>query len=435
MSESRITCPSCGTEFNAEEAIAKGLEEKLLREFQERNKQAAEQFENRNKELLKKQQELDKTRADFEQLQQKAREEYAQKLKEDREKIITEAKSKAEKEALESMGVKMKELQESLEKKRQENINLQKKEVEFLKKEQELKEIREQMDLEVQKKILESRKQSEEELSRKYAEQYELKEKEYKKQLEDQKKLTEEMKRKMEQGSMQLQGEVQELVIEEDLKAAFPFDVIEEVAKGVRGADCIQTVRNNLMQECGKIIFESKRTKAFSNEWISKLKDDMRSTGADVAVLVTETLPKDQKNFTPVQGVWVCSFSEFTALAAVLRDGLIRVHAATESNVNKGEKMQMLYTYLTGNEFRQQVEAIVEGFSSLRDELEKEKRAMQLIWKKREKQIEKVVHNTVALYGSVKGIAGAQVQDIQSLEYGGEQLLGNESPQPDEDDN
>ena len=433
MSESRITCPNCGTEFNAEEAIAKGLEEKLQREFQERNRLAAEQLDLKNKEFLKKQEELEKSRMQFEQLQLKAREEYAQKLKEDREKILAEARSKAEKEAGENISLRLKELEETLEKKRQENIALQKKEVEFLKKEQEIKEMREQMDLEIQKKILESRKHSEEELSRKFSEQFELKEKEYKKQLEDQKKLTEEMKRKMEQGSMQLQGEVQELVIEEDLKAAFPFDVIEEVAKGVRGADCIQIVRNNLMQECGKIIFESKRTKAFSNEWIPKLKDDMRATGADIAVLVSETLPREQKTFTNVQGVWVCSFTEFTALAAVLREGLIRVHNASESNVNKGEKMQMLYAYLTGNEFRQQVEAIVEGFSTLREELEKEKRSMQLIWKKREKQIEKVIHNTVALYGSVKGIAGAQVQDIQSLNYdAGDRLLGEDNSEEED---
>jgi hypothetical protein len=432
MSESKITCPSCGTTFNAEEAIAKGLEEKLTKEFQEKNKKIAEQNEQRNQEFLRKQMELENLRKDFESKQEKAREEYQQKLKEDREKILAEAKSKAEKEASESLGLRLKDLQETLDKKQKENLELQKKEIEFLKKEQELKDIKEKMDLELQKKILEVKKQSEEEVSRRESEKFAMREQEWKKQMEDQKKLNEEMQRKMEQGSMQLQGEVQELFIEEVLKSAFPFDVIEEVSKGARGADCIQLVRNNLMQDCGKIIYESKRTKAFSQEWISKLKDDMRASGAEIAVLITETLPKDQKHFSLMNGVWVCSFSEFRAVAAVLRDGLIRLKVASESNENKGEKMQMLYSYLTGNEFRQQIEAIVEGFSTLQSELDKEKKAMQLIWKKREKQIEKVVNNTIGLYGSVKGIAGASVQDIQALEGGEFDLLaegtGEEPP-------
>jgi hypothetical protein len=432
MSESKITCPSCGTTFNAEEAIAKGLEEKLTKEFQEKNRIVAEQNEQRNQDFLRKQIELENQRKDFESKQEKAREEYQQKLKEDREKILAEAKAKAEKEAGESLGLRLKDLQETLDKKQKENIELQKKEIEFLKKEQELKDIKEKMDLELQKKILEVKKQSEEEVSRRESEKFAMREQEWKKQMEDQKKLNEEMQRKMEQGSMQLQGEVQELFIEEVLKSTFPFDVIEEVSKGARGADCIQIVRNNLMQDCGKIIYESKRTKAFSQEWINKLKDDMRASGSEIAVLITETLPKDQKHFSLMNGVWVCSFSEFRAVAAVLRDGLIRLKVASESNENKGEKMEMLYSYLTGNEFRQQIEAIVEGFSTLQSELDKEKKAMQLIWKKREKQIEKVVNNTIGLYGSVKGIAGASVQDIRALEGGDYDLLaegtGEEPP-------
>jgi hypothetical protein len=377
----------------------------------------------RQQEFLKKQEALESERKEFLEKQEKAREDYAQRLKEEREKITAEAKSKAEKEVSESMGIKLKDLQESLEKKQKENLEFQKKEVEFLKREQELKELKDRMEIDLQKKLLESKKQSEEELSKRFSEQFELREKEYKKQIEDQKRLTEEMQRKMEQGSMQLQGEVQELIIEELLKSTFPFDQIEEVAKGVRGADCIQTVRNNLMQECGKIIYESKRTKNFSQDWITKLKDDMRLSGAELAVLVTDTLPKDQKHFSLINGVWVCSFTELKALAAVLRDSLIRIQSASESNENKGEKMQMLYSYLTGIEFRQQVEAIVEGFSTLQSELDKEKKAMQLIWKKREKQIEKVIQNTIALYGSVKGIAGASVQDIKALEASDTDLL------------
>lgn len=434
MPESKITCPNCGNAFNAEDAIAKGLEEKLTLEFQVKNRKAAELLELKNQEVLKKLTEVENLKKEFDTKQEKAREEYVQKLKEDREKIALEAKVKAEKEASDSVAIKLKDLTDDLEKKKRENLELQKKELDFLKKELELKEAKEKMDLDVQKQILEARKKSEEELSKRFAEQFELKEKEYKKQLEDQKKLADDMKRKMEQGSMQMQGEVQELVIEEELKSLFPFDLIEEVSKGIRGADCVQLVRNNLGDECGKIIYESKRTKAFANDWIPKLKEDMRASGCDVAVLITETLPKDQNQFAFVNGVWVCSFSEFKALANVLREGILSIHQASTSNENKGEKMQLLYRFLTGNEFRQHVEAIVEGFSSLREDLEKEKRAMNLIWKKREKQIDKVMHNTTQLYGSVKGIAGASLPDIEALTFDESKLLDDFSDDDEKND-
>ena len=166
----------------------------------------------------------------------------------------------------------------------------------------------------------------------------------------------------------------------------------------------------------GKIIFESKRTKEFANDWIDKLKADMRNTGAMIAVIVTQTMPKDMDRFGMKDGVWICSFQEVKSLVYVLRDGLIKVQHAHHTQENKGEKMQMLYTYLTGTEFRQQIEAIVEGFTSMQDSLTREKRAMASIWKEREKQIDKVIQNTIGMYGSVKGIAGNAVGNIQSLE-------------------
>ncbi len=224
------------------------------------------------------------------------------------------------------------------------------------------------------------------------------------------------MQRKAEQGSMQLQGEVLELALEELLKNTFPFDEIEEVGKGVKGADCIQHVRNALAQPCGKIIYESKRTKAFTNEWIDKLKSDMRATQADIAVIVTEVLPKDMDHFGMKDGVWICRFVDLKALAFLLRDSLIKIHSALATQDNKGDKMQLLYNYLTGNEFKQQIEAIVEGFVFLRESLIKEKLQMEKIWKEREKQLDKVLLNTTHFYGSVKGIAGNAVGDIKLLE-------------------
>jgi hypothetical protein len=250
-----------------------------------------------------------------------------------------------------------------------------------------------------------------------------LKMKELEKQLDDQKKLAEEMRRKAEQGSMQLQGEVQELALEEMLRTAFPFDVVSEVGKGVKGADCIQTVQNSFGQECGKIIYESKRTNAFSAEWIEKLKTDMRSLGAEIAVIVTKAMPKDMECFGVKDGVWVCSFGEVRALASVLRDGVIRVYNAAKMNDNKGDKMNLLYGYLTSNEFAEQWKAIREGFMSMKLSIQKERDAMERLWKAREKQLEKVLLNAAHIRGSIEGIAGTGAVDLHLLESGNEDEL------------
>jgi hypothetical protein len=229
---------------------------------------------------------------------------------------------------------------------------------------------------------LEERSKLKEQLQKEESEKISLKEQEYQlrtkeleKQIEDQKKLVEEMRRKSEQGSMQLQGEVQELMLEEMLQSTFPFDKIEEVGKGVRGADCIQIVRNQFGNESGKIIYESKRTKDFSNEWIEKLKKDMRSHGADVAVIVTQTFPKDMERFGEKDGVYICTFNEVRSVSLLLRNALLKIADARKSQENKGDKMVMLYDYLTGTEFSEQWKAIREGFMSMRQ------RKKEIQWK------------------------------------------------------
>jgi hypothetical protein len=224
------------------------------------------------------------------------------------------------------------------------------------------------------------------------------------------------MRRKAEQGSMQLQGEVLELALEELLKSAFPFDQVEEVAKGVKGADCIQTVRNHTAQECGKIIYESKRTRAFAGEWIEKLKTDMRAQQADAAILVTETLPRDMTSFGFRDGIWICRFSDVKALAFVLRDSLIRIRSAVVSQENMSDKAQMIYNYITGTEFRQNIEATLESWMALKDAITREKVQMEKIWKEREKQLDKALTSTAQFYGSMKGIAGNAIGDIKLLE-------------------
>jgi hypothetical protein len=240
--------------------------------------------------------------------------------------------------------------------------------------------------------------------------------KELHKQLDDQKKLTEEMKRKQEQGSMQLQGEVQELAIEEWLAANFPLDSIEEIKKGARGGDCIQTVNTRSRQNCGTIYYESKRTKDFQSSWIEKFKSDIRDKGANLGVLVTEVLPSDMDRVGLKDGIWICTYDEFKGLCKVLRESIIQISNAIVTQENKGDKMGLLYNFLTGNTFRLQIEAIVEGFTQMQTDLDSEKRAMQRIWKMREKQLEKVISNTIDMHGSIKGIAGNAIQEIKLLD-------------------
>jgi len=244
-----------------------------------------------------------------------------------------------------------------------------------------------------------------------------LKIKELEKQLEDQKKLAEEMKRKAEQGSMQLQGEVQEQALEELLRTSFPFDVIEEVGKGVKGADCIQTVRNNLGNTCGKIIYESKRTENFSNDWIDKLKADMLGQNADVAILVTRTLPKDMLQFGEKSGVYLCNFSEVKSLALILRNAILKISESRKSQENKGEKMIALYNYLTSPEFTGNWNAMREGFGQLKGMLQKEREDFEKNWKRKEKQIELIIQNSLHISGSIEGISGNDAINLQ-LEEG-----------------
>ncbi|RZL50364.1 MAG: DUF2130 domain-containing protein [Pedobacter sp.] len=287
------------------------------------------------------------------------------------------------------------------------------KEIEFLKKEQEIKTREAELELSISRKLQEQREELVAQVRKQELEKNNLKEtehqlrvKELEKQLDDQKKLAEEMKRKAEQGSMQLQGEVQELILEELLRNTFPFDLIEEVGKGVRGADCVHNVRNQFGQECGRIIYESKRTKDFSMEWIEKLKKDMRSMGVDVAVIVTQCYPKGMDCFGEKDGVWICSFDEVKAVSYILRDGIVKLFGATKSQENKGDKMHMLYDYLNGNEFSEQWKAIREGFMSMKLSIQRERDAMERLWKSREKQLEKVLLNAAHIRGSIEGISG-----------------------------
>ena len=399
-----IKCPNCGHQFPMEEAMSEEYKKDLRDQMQKFIREKEASFANREKDL---------------QLQ-------AQQQEAALRKSITN-----------DFEYKLRLLQD-VQKENEEKLRVSRqRELEYLKKEQELQTKEAELELSVQKLLQQERISLVEEI-RHLEEQkiaaretaHRLKYKELEKQLEDQKRLAseaerriEEMKRKAEQGSTQLQGEVQELALEQLLRATFPFDEITEVGKGVKGADCIQTVRNQVGQECGKIIFESKRTRDFSHEWIDKLKADMRSQGAAVAVIVTQAMPKDMPCFGERNGVWICSFAEVKALTYALRDGIIRVFNATRSQENKGDKMHLLYNYLTSAEFSEQWKAIREGFLTMKQSIQKERDTMERLWKAREKQLEKVLLNAAHVRGSIEGIAGKDVIDAPLLEDSDDDLL------------
>lgn len=339
------------------------------------------------------------------------------KNKEDEfKKELQQTEARAKEKATAELQLQLQSLKEEADKKSQQLSDMQRREIEFMKKQQDMEDRQRNFEMEKEKYFLEKKREIEEGAVSKQKELFDMKLKEKEIQMDSMKKTIDDLKRKSEQGSMQLQGEAQELLLEQLLRENFPGDQIEEVGKGAEGADCIQFIRNGHGASCGSIIFESKRTKNWSNGWIEKLKADMRSRGADVAVLVTQAYPKDMTRFGQREGVWICSFQEFISVSTLLRHALISVYETRMAGENKGDKMHMLYDYLTGNEFRGQVEAIAEGFRAMKDSITKERIQMEKLWKEREKQLEKVLLNTTGLYGSVKGIIGASVKEIPLLD-------------------
>jgi hypothetical protein len=291
-----------------------------------------------------------------------------------------------------------------------------KQELELRKRQRELEKKEKALELEVVLKIDEERCKVEEEVASRIVEENRIKDIEREKQLSDLRKQIEDLKRKAEQGSQQTQGEAIELELEDVLRVNFPYDQIEPVGKGIKGADILQRVYTTAGQFCGTIIWESKNTKTWSDGWLEKLKDDQRTAKAEVAAIVTTTLPKDVSHFSCIEGVWVTDFSTVLGVASALRANLSQVAITKLAIEGKSDKMEMIYSYLSGTEFKQRVEAIVESFVSMKDDLEREKRAMESSWAKRDKQIHKVIHNVSGMYGDMQGIIGASLPKIDYLE-------------------
>ena len=406
MEHNQISCPNCKHAFSINSAIASDIEKSLSEKLKNDYRQIMTDWQ--KKETEKFEQKEQQREAELKRKEQ----ELAESIEKQRKNLTDEIQERLKRENMASIESLTKQLDNQTDM----ISSLRKKEIDFLEKEQALKDERDRMELDKKQFEFQIQDQIKERLSRDFEIKYDLIIKEKEKQLEDQKKLAAEMQRKAEQGSMQLQGEVQEMGLEEMLKNTFIYDEISEVGKGIRGADVIQTVKNDLGQICGKIIYESKRTQNFGGEWIEKLKDDQRQIGAEIAVLVTQTMPRDMERFGEKEGVWVCDYLEMRGLVFVLRKILIQTQTAKAANENKTDKMSLLYSFLTSNQFRQQMEAIVESFTSMKSDLDKERRAMQRIWKEREMQMEKVIGSTIDMYGSIRGIVGNAIAPIQHLE-------------------
>ena len=409
MSTTLVKCPHCQGEFDVQGILTQQLESDIKLKYEQQSKADRKKVEDAAEVLAKAKEEFELAKKRENEL---FRDRLSKQLAADRKNLEVELKTKL----LDENAEVLKSMQDELNEKSQQlkELNRAKADIEKLKREKD--EMKETLEAESQTRLNEIISLEKEKIKRVEEERNEMKMRELMKQLEDQKKLTSEMRRKQEQGSMQMQGEILELAIEEWLTSEFPLDTIEEIKKGARGGDCIQIVNTRDVLNCGRIYYESKRTKEFQANWIEKFKNDMREKGVDIGVIVTEAMPAGMERMGQLNGIWICKFEDFKSLAAILRESLIRVSLALVSQENKGDKMTMLYDFLTGSEFRMRIEAIVEGFTQMKAGLETEKRAMQKIWKEREKQIEKVVINTIEMYGSVKGIAGSAVQSVAALE-------------------
>lgn len=401
----RIQCPNCGQEIDVNDVLAHRIENRLRGELEAKHREQEEQVRARMEEVGRQQAALKEAQERQARVTEEA---IALGIKEREAELAQQLKNRLESEQEDKIGSLERELGEKNEKLKA--YHRAQADIARLKREKD--ELSDEVRAEAERKLTREREQ----IKRSLEEKARLDMAERDKVISDLNQKLQDAQRRAEQGSTQLQGEVQELAIEDWLRTRFPLDTVEEIKKGARGADCLQTVHTRSRQNCGTIYYESKRAKAFQPGWVEKFRQDIREKGADAGVLVTQAMPPDMDGMGLRDGIWICSFEEFGNLAVVLRDGIIRLSEAVAARENRGDKMGMLYDYLTGNEFRQQVEAIVEGFTQMQTDLESEKRSMQTIWKKREKQIEKVLLSTNHMYGSIRGIAGNTIPRVSLLE-------------------
>lgn len=400
----KFICPKCKAEIDIDEFIKEGVKEEIGKELSVQEQKYKEELEKVKAEkssliddFSKKEDEIKK------QLEKEFKFNFSKKEEEFKKKILNEQQEAQQ------------ELEEELKEKTNQLKEMNKLKTEKAKLEREKDSLAEELEAKFEQKLNDNLANEKIKIKQQLESAHELKLLEYQKQLDDQKLLIEEMKRKHEQGSMQLQGEIQEIAIENWLKEKFILDEIQEVGKGDMGADCLQIVNTREKLNCGKIYYESKRTKRFSANWIGKFKDDIKEKGADVGVLVTQVYPEEMDRMGIYDGIFVCSYDEFKGLSFVLRENIIKISYVAKSQENKKEKAELLYTYLTSTEFSIQVEGIIKSFITMKNDIEIEKAAFQKQWKKREKQLENVISSTSSMIGSIQGIAGTAIESAETF--------------------
>lgn len=410
--EPTITCPNCSTEIKLTESLAAPL-------IQATRQQYEAKLEEQEDAVAKREEDIRKAKKDIDDAKARIDEQVSEKLKAERASIIEEEKEKAKSAVASEIEEKARELSElqSVLKERDEKLkDAQRAQADLIRKQRELDDAKRELDLTVEKRVQESVTKVREKAKAEVEEVLKLKVSEKEEQIASMQRQIEELKRKAEQGSQQLQGEVLELALEETLRSKFPFDSIEPVGKGEFGGDVLQRVASPAGAICGSILWETKRTKNWSDGWLAKLRNDQRTAKADLAIIISDALPKDIETFGPLDGVWVTGGQYYVPLAIALRQSLIEISNSKMAREGQESKMELVYDYLTGPRFRHRVEAIVEKFSDMQADLDRERKAMTRLWAKRESQIHGVIESTVGMYGDLQGIAGQAIQEIDGLE-------------------
>ncbi len=417
MTEPTIICPNCKTEIKLTESLAAPLIESTRRQFEQRLAQKDTEIIQREQAMRDKEKQLAE---DKRKLDDQVASQVAEQLKTERSRVIAEESRKAKQASaaeLENKARELTELQEVLKSRDEKLAEAQKAQAELIKKQRELDDAKRELELTVEKRVQDgltevrtlAKKEAEDEQKFKVLEKEQT--------IAAMQKQIEDLKRRAEQGSQQLQGEVQELELENLLRMKFPFDAIEPVPKGEFGGDVLHRVVGAGGQIGGTILWEFKRTKNWSDPWLVKLRDDQRTAKAEIAVIVSQVLPKGVETFELIEGVWVTHPRAALPVAMILRQSLLEIALARQSSEGQQTKTEMVYQYLTGPRFRQRVEAIVEAFSTMQEDLDKERKAIMKQWAKREEQIERVMTATVGMYGDLQGIAGKSLQEIEGLDF------------------
>ena len=424
MTEPTITCPNCKTEIRLTESLAAPLIAATRKQFEEQLSQKDAEVAKREEGIREKEKQLAE---DKRKLDDQVADQVAAQLKAERARIIVEESKKAKLASaaeLENKARELTELQEVLNANNAKLAEAQKAQADLIKKQRALDDEKRELELTVEKRVQDGLTEVRTHAKKEAEDEQKLKVMEKEQTIAAMQKQIEDLKRRAEQGSQQLQGEVLELELENLLRAKFPFDSIEPVAKGEFGGDILQRVVSQGGQASGSILWESKRTKNWSDGWLVKLREDQRTAKAEVAVIISQVLPKGVEAFDIVDGVWVTHPRALIPVATILRHTLLQVNMARQVTEGQQTKTEMVYQYLTGPRFRQRVEAIVEAFSTMQEDLDRERKTIMKQWAKREEQIERVMGATVGMYGDLQGIAGKSLQEIEGLEFN---LIGVEN--------